>query len=306
VTLIRRTWLAGRVHVKETRKSGRDSSEKMQRRSTGFDGEDIHLWSISALVGLVLTASFAALIIPNLAWHVSVLRADARYLPHLLLAFVALILVFNIYVFEQRRKLKWTREELIRQLTRGEVAERLALVDPLTETFNRRYMEQILSKEASRADRTGASLSLLMIDVDDFKAVNTRFGHQEGDHILTEIARLLKNTFRGSDTLVRYGGDEFVVIMPDTSEEQGKCAIARLLRAVEGWNLAGLRPGYHMSVSCGIASYCKGADIAEVLETADQRMYMEKGPSRTRSQSKDTADNSPHIDRGVQCLRTNA
>jgi len=292
VALISRMWFARRVNVREARKPGTDSfaaSEKVPRQITGFDGEDIHLWSISALVGLVLAAGFAALFIPNLKWSATFLQADARYLPHLLLAFVALILVFNIYVFEHRRKLKWTREELIRQLTRGEVAERLALVDPLTETFNRRYMDQILSKEASRADRTGASLSLLMIDVDDFKDVNTRFGHQEGDHILTEIARLLKNTFRGSDTIVRYGGDEFVVIMPDTNEQQGKCAIARLFRAVDAWNSAGLRPSYHMSVSCGIASYRKGANITEVLETADQRMYTEKGPSLTRSRSEDAA-----------------
>ena len=278
--------------MKERRKPAADSlahANPIQQRTANPDAGVIHLWSISALVVLFLAAAFAALVIPNLTWRTRLLRADVRYLPHLLLAFGGVIVVFNIYAFEQRRKMKWTREELIRQLTRGELAERLALVDPLTETFNRRYMEQILSKEASRADRTGASLSLLMIDVDDFKAVNTRFGHQEGDHILTEIARLLKNTFRGSDTIVGYGGDEFVVIMPDTSEEQGKCAIARLLRAVDAWNSAGLRPGYRMSVSCGIASYRKGANITEVLETADQRMYTEKGPSLTRSRYEDAA-----------------
>ncbi len=278
--------------MKECRKPAADSSahaDPIQQRTTNPDVGDIYLWSISALVVLFLAAAFAALVIPNVTWCARLLRADVRYLPHLLLAFGGVTVVFNIYAFEQRRKMKWTREELIRQLTRGELAERLALVDPLTETFNRRYMEQILYKEASRADRTGASLSLLMIDVDDFKAVNTRFGHQEGDHILTEIARLLKNTFRGSDTIVRYGGDEFIVIMPDTNAEQGKCAIGRLLRAVDTWNLAGLRPGYHMSVSCGIACYRKGANITEVLETADQRMYLEKGPSRTRSPHEDAA-----------------
>ena len=250
--------------------------EELQREIRSLEGRDFQLWSIGLLVLLVVAAGFVALIWPNLMWNMGELRLDGRYVPQLVFGFVVLVVLFNIYALQQRRILRNTRDELVRQMLRSEAAERLSLVDPLTETFNRRYLDEILPKEVSRADRRGSSVALAIIDVDGFKAVNIRFGHLVGDKVLTEAAHLLKKVFRASDTVIRYGGDEFLVLMGDTNEQEAEAGVARLHAQVEKWNQLNTIAGYRMGLSCGVAAYSKGAVFTEVLETADDRMYRQK------------------------------
>ena len=241
-----------------------------------LEGRDQQLWSIGLLIMVVLAAGFLSLILPNLTWRLESLRVQGHYLPQFFFALIVLIVLFNIYVLDQRRALRSTRAELVRQLVRSEAAEKLSLIDPLTGIFNRRYLDQILPKEVSRADRLSASIAFLMVDVNDFKAINNKFGHLEGDWVLKEIARLMKETFRGSDSVVRYGGDEFLVVMVGTNAEQGQRAVARLLERVGGWNDTNAVRGYSLTLSCGLATYTKGTNLAEVLARSDKRMYEEK------------------------------
>lgn len=254
----------------------KDRLDELRREIQTLEGRDLPLWGTGLLLVLVVVAGFAALILPNLEGGFRALRADGRYLPQLLFGLMALIILFNIYYLEQRRVLRHTREDLLRQLVRSEAAERLSLVDPLTEIFNRRYLEEIVAKETSRADRQGGTLTFLMIDVDDFKMVNTRYGHLVGDRVLKEVALLLKTTFRPSDVIIRYGGDEFLVLLPGTDEQQAQRAVERLRENVDHWNKANAGLKYKMGLSCGMAAYTKGAETAEVLETADRRMYLQK------------------------------
>lgn len=250
--------------------------EELRKEIQALEGRDLQLWSIGLLVLLVVAAGFVAVIWPNLMWDLGVLKLDGRYVPQLLFGFVVLIVLFNVYTIQQRQIVRNARDELIRQMLRSEAAERLSLVDPLTETFNRRYLDEILPKEVSRADRRGTDLSVAIIDVDGFKSVNTRFGHLVGDKVLTEVAHLLKRVFRASDTVIRYGGDEFLVLMADTNEQEAEAAVARLQTRVEEWNQLNTIAGYRMGLSCGIAAYTKGASLAQVLEAADSRMYSHK------------------------------
>ena len=255
----------------------------VQREIRNVEGRDFQLWSIGAVVFLVTAAGFSSLVLPNLARDLESLEIQGRYLPQLILGFITLIILFNAYVFEQRRLLRKTREVLVSKLVQSEANEQLALMDPLTELFNRRYMDSMLSKEVSRTDRAGSCLTLLMIDVDGFKSVNDRFGHLEGDRFLNEIAMLLKRTFRNSDSVFRYGGDEFLVLMPDTHEERAPFIINRLEEEVARWNQENSGCGYEMSLSHGFASYSTGDDLREVLQVADQRMYQNKYPERIAS-----------------------
>lgn len=252
------------------------ASERLLREVRSLDGRDSQLWSIGLLMILVLAAGFAALILPNIVWGVKALQVDSRYLPQLFFGFIALIVLFNIHAINQRRMLHATRDQLVRELIRGEAMEKLTLVDPLTEVFNRRYLERVLDKEVSRANRLGSDLSFLLIDVDGFKSVNTRFGHVVGDRILTEVAQLLKRTFRTSDIVIRYGGDEFLAIMTETNETQAQSALSRLLTQVSRWNEVNASGGLRMSLSCGLAAYTKGANVNDILAAADQRLDFHK------------------------------
>jgi len=240
------------------------------------DARDLHMWSIGLLVMVVVAAGFMALVFPNVMWGIKNLQVNDKYLPQLFFGFVALIVLFNIYALDKKRALQNARDELVRQLIRSEAAEMLSLVDPLTNLFNRRYLDEIISKEASRANRYGSELTLIMIDVDDFKSVNTRFGHLFGDQVLTEAASLLKRNFRNSDTVVRYGGDEFLAILPETSETEAKHALERLQNQIDTWNKRPALENYQMSLSCGMASFTGGKGAHEVIEMADAQMYLQK------------------------------
>src|SRR5919197_395042 len=141
--------------------------------------------------------------------------------------------------------------------------------------LGRRALDQMLDKEVARSNHTGSALTVLMLDIDNFTSINTRVGQSAGDRLLSEAARLLKNTFRGSDMVFRYGGDEFLVVMPDTTEQQAERAVARLLTEVDRWNAENRSPE-ELALSCGLASYVTGARIADVLATVSRRMLMKK------------------------------
>jgi diguanylate cyclase (GGDEF)-like protein len=130
--------------------------------------------------------------------------------------------------------------------------------------------------EVKRADRTGGELSLLIIDLDDFGEVNKTLGHLEGDRVLADVARLLTRIFRQSDTVIRFGGDEFVVIMPDTTEAQARASRERLVAKVEEWNSARPANAYQVRLSCGVSVYEKGGKVADLFEKADRAMRMQK------------------------------
>jgi diguanylate cyclase (GGDEF)-like protein len=249
-----------------------DFSRQIRR----VDERDLQLWSIGLLVFVVVAAGFIGVVMPNLSLDFRSIQVNGRFLPQLFFGFIALVILFNIYAIGQRRALRKTRDQLLAQFIRGETAERLSLVDPLTQVFNRRHLETAVAQEVSRAYRRGSNFTFLMIDVDNFKTVNTRFGHPVGDQILVEVASLLRKTVRPTDTVFRYGGDEFLVILSETTEENGAAVVMRVTDEAGQWSKSSPFPGYTMSLSCGLASFSKGATIPEVLAAADGAMYRHK------------------------------
>ena len=254
-------------------------AQEVLKKIEALEGRDRQLWSIGVLIILILAGGFLSLVLPNLAWKFGPVRIQSQYLPQLFFGFIVLVLLFNIYVLDQRRALRSTRAELLRQLVRSEAAEKLSLIDPLTGVFNRRYLDQILPKEISRAERLSTTLTFLMIDLDNFKSVNSKFGHAEGDRVLRDVARLMLETFRASDTVVRYGGDEFLVVLLGTTEEWVMCAVSRLRKRLEEWNSSNPAQGLRIGFSCGVAGLTKGATVSDVIAIADQRMFAQKGRS---------------------------
>ena len=165
-----------------------------------------------------------------------------------------------------------------------------AVRDPLTGLFNRHYFNSIISSETNRSDRYDRPLSLMMLDIDGFRAVNNRMGHLQGDEILQRVARMIERNVRDADRVIRYGGDEFLVVMPETNGKGDAERVAARLRRdirmiLEGTPAEAL--GLSLGLSIGVYSRAPGdrKSMEEILEEVDRRMYADK-----RSRNEDRAD----------------
>ena len=160
------------------------------------------------------------------------------------------------------------------------------ITDPLTGLFNRRYIELFLCKELKRANRFKQGLSLLMIDIDNFKRVNDSYGHDTGDKVLKEIAKIIKDSIRNVDIAVRFGGEEFIVILPNTNKDKAYQVAERIRKNIEASRiLYDEKKGFSVccTVSIGISSTKDNPkDIAELIKIADKRMYQAKAEGKNK------------------------
>ena len=152
--------------------------------------------------------------------------------------------------------------------------EKLAMVDSLTNVFNRRYMDIVLKKEFNRCERYNKSFSLCIMDLDNFKQINDSKGHQFGDLVLVELSTLIKNTIREEDVICRYGGEEFIIILPETDTAGAFYLAERVRKAVD---LTPFFTDNNISFSAGTASYPACAqDITSLIRVADKALYEAK------------------------------
>lgn len=161
----------------------------------------------------------------------------------------------------------------------------MAITDPLTGLHNRRYMESHLETLAERASLRGKSLALMMLDIDYFKSVNDSYGHDAGDDVLREFAMRVRKSIRGIDLACRYGGEEFVVVMPETDMHVAGMVAERLRRMIAGEPFAIDRGNRQLQVtiSIGLATLEReGEPIADVLKRADLALYRAKHDGRNR------------------------
>lgn len=164
-----------------------------------------------------------------------------------------------------------------------DAALRLSLVDPLTRLFNRNYFYAVMEREVQRAARTGRHFCLLMLDLDRLKPINDTYGHHAGDRVLREVADVIRLGIRSIDSAARYGGDEFIVLLPET-DLAGAVVLAEKLRG----NVAGLRitsggATLRASVSVGVVSYPEDGPSGDaLLVRADEAMYASKHRGRDR------------------------
>jgi two-component system, cell cycle response regulator len=159
-----------------------------------------------------------------------------------------------------------------------EEARSLADRDPLTGFYNHRYLHERFGEEVVRAQRSRQPLSVLMLDLDDFKLVNDTFGHLFGDRVLAWTAELIRSTLRASDIPARYGGDEFAILLPDTGAEAASHAADRIRGAFAAAVFEdGDRRGVPVSLAVGAATFPReGRNATELIAAADLRLYAEK------------------------------
>jgi two-component system, cell cycle response regulator len=155
--------------------------------------------------------------------------------------------------------------------------ERLASADPLTGLSNRRGGEKDIAAEISRARRQNTPLSCVLLDLDHFKNVNDTYGHQTGDYVLREVSGLLRRTLRAYDILIRWGGEEFLAVLPGVEREQAFKLGERVRLAVENLRLAGI-PG--VTASVGVAPLGSDYSFEAMFAAADRQLYRAKGAGR--------------------------
>jgi len=167
-----------------------------------------------------------------------------------------------------------------------EEIKNLSIIDALTNLFNRRKMEEDLRNELERSKRYTRPLSILMIDIDHFKNYNDYHGHQKGDEVLRKIASLLTTNLRAIDRVYRYGGEEFVVMLPEVDKEGALACAERLRRKGEQEPFEGeeqSQPSGKITLSIGVASYpLDGESIEKLLEAADSALYRAKALGRNK------------------------
>ena len=170
---------------------------------------------------------------------------------------------FYIYYFQQKR----TEKKLAY----------LANHDNITGAYNRHYLARMMPQEIDRSIRYGHTIGLMMIDIDHFKEINDRFGHQQGDRVLKKTALFLKNKMRIVDKVIRYGGDEFLIVLPESREEL-RSIKNRLIRQLKKKNIDEGITDIPLSLSIGTALWKpdKTENFEDVINLADRRMYQEK------------------------------
>lgn len=158
-----------------------------------------------------------------------------------------------------------------------------SLRDPLTGLFNRRYLEEAASRELQRAERNAYPLAVLVLDVDHFKRFNDEYGHQAGDEILIHVADELQEHFRGDDVVCRFGGEEFVALLPNISEQQALQRAEQLRSAIE--HSEWLIDGKHLRVTVSIGSAIfpeHASDLDSLINLADEALYQAKNTGRNK------------------------
>ena len=249
---------------------------RVSQQLSQLEKRDWELWVIISLTGVLVSAGLLAIVFPaaflkqdNVHFEVTVSRPMA-------VGLITLLALLNTYLVSKRLELRRVREKLISSTIQQELVRQQSFTDPLTEIYNRHSLEDMAARFISHARRLKNPLTLLLIDVDRFKDVNTRFGHLTGDVVLAETANLLKRSIRGTDAVFRYGGDEFLIILADTSLAGTARVVERIRASLLEWNQAGNLDGFELSLSIGVSEWSEGMTVDQLLDEADRGMYAAK------------------------------
>jgi two-component system cell cycle response regulator len=185
-----------------------------------------------------------------------------------------------------KRERDYLRTSAEEATIRAEVAQERAMTDALTSLLNRYGLQHVLVREHAEARRYNRPLSCLMIDLDNFKTINDTYGHTAGDLALRQVADILREAVRGSDTIFRYGGEEFLVLLPETDIE-GAAALGEKIRAATSSRSFG-DEGYYifnLTLSAGASSLCDNESGNDMIARADMALYHAKEQGRNRVES---------------------
>lgn len=267
-------------NVEQVGPQGRIQAELVQLQSPKWE-----FWVLVIFATAVLLLGFFSFFFPHF-WNTGGIHVSIS--PQVLFV-IMVVIVLTALVYVRRdlevRGLRLTNLQLYLSSQEGQAA---TMIDTVTNVFTRGILQDLMASEISRAERTNRSLALLMCDLNNFKQVNDRYGHLMGDYVLSQIATILKSCVRGSDYVVRYGGDEFLVLLPETDSEGGEIVRQRVHRKVAEWDLHNRVGDLPISVSLGLYLHVTGQTAEKDVAEADARMYAEKETSK-RAAASDTS-----------------
>jgi diguanylate cyclase (GGDEF)-like protein/PAS domain S-box-containing protein len=174
---------------------------------------------------------------------------------------------------------------LIDNLRLNREIKRQSITDPLTQAYNRHYFVGRLTSEVHRAIRYGRPVSTIFVDVDQFKSINDRYGHLQGDHVLRELGKLIVQSLRDVDIVCRYGGDEFVILLPETDAPMAQRTAEKILDAVRNHHINNLdnpEERLTVTVSVGVSTLDPGTTEEDLIRAADSALYKAKTSGRDR------------------------
>src|SRR5205823_6251618 len=252
---------------------------RVSQQLSKLEKRDWELWVIISIAGVLVSGGLLAILF-RAAFKEDSVHFEITVSRPLVIGLFVLLALLNTYLVTKRFEVRRLREQIISSALQNQLTEQQSFTDPLTEIYNRRSLDRIAGQFISQARRRQTALTFLMVDADRFKQINTRFGHLTGDFVLAEIAALLKTSVRGSDAVVRYGGDEFLIILADTSGDDAGRVVHRAKTYLHEWNRAGHLDDFEITLSIGISEWSDGETLDEILDTADREMYAEKAASR--------------------------
>ena len=261
--------------------TGLEEMQRIRQSLARLERRDWWLWSAAVVVMLLLTVAVVSMSLPAL-------MSDPYsffqfHLEQAVRGLVGLVLLFNTYTIYQQVLIKRLRGQLASQIEmmanlrlRANEYHKMAMMDPLTGLYNRRFAELRLTAEVDRSKRYGHPLTALVIDLNDFKQINDKYGHLAGDMVLKEFGSRLSRSIRVSDLAVRMGGDEFLVILPECPAEQ----IPGLLTRLEGLEVDFRGARIPVRFSAGFAGFSQVETSEQMLERADEALYAQKKEKR--------------------------
>jgi diguanylate cyclase (GGDEF)-like protein len=249
---------------------------RVSQQLTALEKRDWELWLIVSGTGILIGAGLLALAFPGAILHEGSLHFEFDVSRELFISLVALVILLNTYLISKRLELRRLRESVISTTIQSELIRLQSFTDPLTEVYNRRMLDDMFARYVSHAKRLRKPMTLMVIDVDRFKNINTKFGHLTGDFVLAEIAAVLRGAVRGSDAVVRYGGDEFLVFLADSPTDGAGVVESRIAKSIQDWNGAGHLANFELSLSIGLGQWQDGMTLDDILREADQKMYNTK------------------------------
>lgn len=238
------------------------------------------LYVMIAFSAAVLLIGFISFLVPTSFWHQNVL--ELRLPPQVIFVLAMVFLAVALYAVRRESEVQRLRLLNLQQVLAAKAEYSASLIDSLTNVFNRNVLRDLLQGEISRAERNQRPIVLIMCDLNNFKAINDRYGHLMGDYVLQQLAGILRACLRGSDYLVRYGGDEFLLLLPETDATSAEIVRKRIHQRVMEWDRENRVGDLPVSVSLGVYSHVNGQSAEQDVAEADARMYAEKQIAQVR------------------------